>query len=138
MVRRLVGLDQLGAALGGRGGDAGLQLFAPFVQRLDPLGHGIAHRHHGIEREQYRERRQASQQRSEIGGGHAEQCAGGGRGFHILMPRHQISKLIIWAMMNAPMPIQHMPPMPMTCIVLSPKIPAGSGVKKGFIYSKLM
>ena len=75
----------------------------------------------------------AGQQGAEVGGGHAKQGAGGGWGVHILMPPRQISKLTIWAMMKAPMPIQHMPPIPTTCIVLSPNRPAGSGVKKGFI-----
>src|SRR3546814_1189117 len=42
LVGGLVLADQPGAALGGRGGDAGFQLFAAVVERLDALRHRIA------------------------------------------------------------------------------------------------
>jgi hypothetical protein len=48
-VRRLVLVGDLLAPLGGGGDDAGLQLLAPLVERLDALGHRILDRGRGID-----------------------------------------------------------------------------------------
>ncbi len=96
-VGRLVLLDQLGAALRSRGGDAGLELLAAIVERLDALRHRIAHRGRGVDREHHRESGDGAEEGRDPEDVDAEESGACG-GCH-----HQISKLTILAMMKAPM-----------------------------------
>ncbi len=107
-VGRVVLVNDLRAALGGGGGDAGLELLAPFVERLDAARHRIAHRRCGIDRHQHGEaspgRRAACRCPAPVRPKSVAPVVVG-KGF-IWSGPPQISKLIIWAMMKAPMLIQ--------------------------------
>ena len=106
LVGRLVAVGEL-LALVGRRDDAGLQLLAALVERLDAAGHRVRDRRRSVDRGHDCERGDAAEDRRDQDDVEAEKRGASGR--HVSCPP-QISKLTILAMMKPPMLIQTRPP----------------------------